>query len=96
MERKIEINNLRISFRTNNGAVKAVRGIDLKLYEGETLAIVGESGSGKSVTARALMGILAPNAIAPHPARVKFKNDLAEMIRHFEVRITSYPATRHG
>ena len=63
MERKIEINNLRISFRTNNGAVKAVRGIDLKLYKGETLAIVGESGSGKSVTARALMGILAPNAI---------------------------------
>lgn len=63
MERKIEINNLRISFRTNNGTVKAVRDINLTLNQGETLAIVGESGSGKSVTARAIMGILAGNSI---------------------------------
>jgi oligopeptide/dipeptide ABC transporter ATP-binding protein len=60
---KLEIKNLRVSFRTNNGAVKAVRDISCDLYEGETLTIVGESGSGKSVTARAVMGILAPNAI---------------------------------
>lgn len=63
MERKLDIKNLRISFRTNNGTVKAVRDINLELDKGETLAIVGESGSGKSVTARAMMGILAPNSI---------------------------------
>lgn len=63
MERKLDIKNLRISFRTNNGTVKAVRDISLELDKGETLAIVGESGSGKSVTARAMMGILAPNSI---------------------------------
>lgn len=60
---KLDVNNLKISFRTNNGRVQAVRNISFKLHEGETLAIVGESGSGKSVTSRAIMGILAPNAI---------------------------------
>lgn len=63
MEKILDVKNLRISFRTNNGRVKAVRDINFDLNKGETIAIVGESGSGKSVTARAIMGILAPNAI---------------------------------
>lgn len=62
-EVKLEVNNLQISFRTVNGKVQAVRDISFKLYKGETLAIVGESGSGKSVTTRAMLGILAGNAI---------------------------------
>ena len=60
---KLEVNNLTISFRTTGGAVRAVRDISFKLEEGETLAIAGESGSGKSVTTRAVMGILAGNAM---------------------------------
>lgn len=63
MDKIVDVKNLRISFRTNNGTVKAVRGIDFELNKGQTLAIVGESGSGKSVTARAMLGILAPNSI---------------------------------
>ena len=63
MENKLHVRNLRISFRTSNGKVQAVRGIDFDLYKGETLAIVGESGSGKSVTSKAILGILAGNSI---------------------------------
>ncbi len=63
MAKKLEVRNLTISFRTNNGAVRAVRDVSFDLEEGETLAIAGESGSGKSVTTRAVMGILAGNAI---------------------------------
>ncbi len=61
-EKVMEIRGLSITFRTLVGAVHAIRGVDLDLFRGETLAIVGESGSGKSVTMKAAMGILAKNS----------------------------------
>ncbi len=62
-ERKkvLEIEDLTISFQTEAGKIAAVRGVNLELYQGETVAIVGESGSGKSVSVKAIMGILAEN-----------------------------------
>ena len=63
MEKKLQVKDLTISFRTSGGKVQAVRGIDFELNAGETLAIVGESGSGKSVTSKAILGILAGNSI---------------------------------
>ena len=58
----LDIKNLDISFKTNAGVVHAIRGVNLDLCEGETVAIVGESGSGKSVTMKAAMGLLDSNA----------------------------------
>jgi len=63
MDKILEVKKLKIAFRTNSGTLKAVRDISFDLERGRTLAIVGESGSGKSVTSRAIMGILAGNAI---------------------------------
>ena len=63
MEKILEVKNLKISFRTSSGTLKAVRDISFDLEKGKTLAIVGESGSGKSVTSKAILGILAGNSI---------------------------------
>ncbi len=60
-ERILKIRDLNISFTTDHGKINAIRGVNLDLYKGETIAIVGESGSGKSVTTKAVMGILASN-----------------------------------
>ena len=57
----LEITNLSVSFFTQDGEVKAVRGISFSLEKGEVLGIVGESGSGKSVTAMTVLRLVTPN-----------------------------------
>ena len=59
----MEIKNLDVSFKSETETVHAIRGVDLVLRRGETIALVGESGSGKSVTMKAVMGILPPTAV---------------------------------
>jgi peptide/nickel transport system ATP-binding protein/oligopeptide transport system ATP-binding protein len=54
----LEVSGLKVSFRTDRSEVQAVRGLDLALSAGESIAVLGESGSGKSVTGKALLGLL--------------------------------------
>ncbi|HDX7084951.1 ABC transporter ATP-binding protein [Clostridioides difficile] len=61
MEHLLEVNNLSVSFKVEEGEVQAVRNVSFNLKKGETLAIVGESGCGKSVLCKSLMRILPYN-----------------------------------
>lgn len=70
----LSIENLRIHFETFAGEVQAIRGVNLKLHKGETLALVGESGSGKSVTAKSVMKLLSNNAIVKE-GTITFKGE---------------------
>ena len=72
----LEVNNLKVKFRTPDGFVTAVNDLNFTLAQGETLGIVGESGSGKSQTAFALMGLLAGNGVIEGEARFNEQNIL--------------------
>ena len=65
--RLLEINDLRVSFRTDAGEALAVDGVSFSVGAGETLGIVGESGCGKSVSALSILGLIAdpPGRILP-------------------------------
>ncbi|MEQ1701023.1 MAG: ATP-binding cassette domain-containing protein, partial [Ilumatobacteraceae bacterium] len=58
----LSLRNLQVSFRTPNGLVQAVRGVDLDVHPGEMVGVVGESGSGKSVTFLGMLGLLPGTA----------------------------------
>ena len=70
----LSIENLRIHFETFAGEVQAIRGVNLNLQKGETLALVGESGSGKSVTAKSVMKLLTNNAVVKEGS-ITFKGE---------------------
>ena len=58
MKKLVEINNLKVVFKQpNNLSVHALNGIDLNIYENETLGLIGESGSGKSTLGKAILGL---------------------------------------
>ncbi len=60
----LEVRDLAVSFRTEQGLVRAIDGVSFEVFEGEVLGIVGESGSGKTVTMLAVMGLITdPNSV---------------------------------
>ena len=58
----LEVTDIRTSFKTDRGLVRAVDGVSFRLERGKTLGIVGESGCGKSVLSKSIMGLLPSNA----------------------------------
>ena len=70
MSALIEVQNLTIAFRTDEGLVTAVDDVSFTLDRGEVIGLVGESGSGKSVTAKALMHLNARNAVYGPGSRI--------------------------
>ncbi len=53
----LEIHDLRVNIKTDDGTLTAVRGVNFEIHKGETLGLVGESGCGKSLTSKAILGI---------------------------------------
>lgn len=75
----LSVNDLHVSFKTDEGLVHAVRGVSFDLLKGETLCIVGESGSGKSVTSKTIMGILAASAVIEKGSVIYEGEDLTKI-----------------
>ncbi len=66
MSNIIEVKNLKVDFKTDNGIVQAIKGVSFNIPQGKTVGLVGESGSGKSVSSLAIMRLIAnpPGKIA--------------------------------
>ncbi|RYG92797.1 ABC transporter ATP-binding protein [Loktanella sp. IMCC34160] len=71
----IDVKNLTLRFRTDEGLVKAVDDVSFSLKKGEVMGLVGESGSGKSVTAKALMHLNARNAVYDEGSKITLHTD---------------------
>lgn len=90
----LKVNNLSVSFTTNDGIVDAVKDVNFELFKGETLAIVGESGSGKSVSSNALMQLLPNNALVHSQSSIVFEGQ--ELLTKSEVEMQSIRGDRIG
>lgn len=82
----LDVRNLAVTFKVENGLVEAVRDVSFQLHRGETIALVGESGSGKSVTARGVMRLLTKRATVGSQSRITLLGEdvLAKSEREME------------
>ncbi|NOQ95509.1 MAG: ATP-binding cassette domain-containing protein, partial [Desulfobacterales bacterium] len=75
----LDVKNLRVSFKTDEGVILAVDGISFSVKRGQTLGIVGESGSGKSVSVKSVMQLLPNSAIIDKDSSIKWHGDNGEI-----------------
>jgi peptide/nickel transport system ATP-binding protein len=81
----LQVRDLNVSFRTDQGLVKAIDGVSFDVAEGEILGVVGESGSGKTVSLLAVMGLITdPNAVIE--GSIKYQNRELVGISNTEMR----------
>ena len=81
----LSIKNLKVKFRVRGRILTAIRGIDLDIYENESIAIVGESGSGKSVFTKTFAGMLESNGFIDEGSIIFSDDELADT----SVKLTS-------
>lgn len=75
MSALIDVRNLTLKFRTDEGLITAVDDVSFSLNKGEVMGLVGESGSGKSVTAKSLMHLNAKNAVYTPESKITLHTD---------------------
>ncbi len=80
MEEMLKVENLSISFRTDEGMIHPVQGVSFSVYKGKTLGIVGESGSGKSISTKALMRLLPGTAILGDDTHMRYQAKNGDLI----------------
>lgn len=84
----LTIKNLKVAFRTDEGLVTAVDGIDLRVKKGQTLGIVGESGSGKSVSTKTILKLLPTTAIINPASSIEFERKDGQVIEMTKLNST--------
>ena len=85
----LEVKNLKILFKTDEGIITAVDGIDFSVKRGQTLGIVGESGSGKSVSTWSIMRLLPKNSIIDKNSSIKFHRKSGKVVEITKLRANS-------
>ncbi len=94
MEPLLTVENLTVSFRTDEGLITPVMGVGFTVYKGKTLGLVGESGSGKSVSTKALIRLLPGSARIAPDSRMHYRAKSGELIK-IETLGNRGPAIRH-
>ena len=85
----LEVKDLKISFKTDEGIVTAVDGVNFSVKRGQTLGIVGESGSGKSVSTWSIMRLLPKNSIIQKGSSIQFRRKDDKVVDITSLRPTS-------
>jgi peptide/nickel transport system ATP-binding protein len=73
MSKILEVNNLKVTFPSSKGKIRAIDGVNFHVVQGEILGIVGESGSGKSISSLSIMGLISDNGDVE--GEIKFKQE---------------------
>ena len=82
----LEVKNLRVSFRTDEGIIIAVDGVTFSVEPGQTLGIVGESGSGKSVSVKAIMQLLPRTAVVGEGSSIQWYSKNGDILEITQLR----------